>query len=403
MGLEKVIIIGAGIAGPCIAIALQKIGVEASIYEAHEKTAHGVGSFLGLEVNGLDALRTLGVQEAVRAVSVPTPKMVVWSGSGKQLGEFGNSRLPDGTASVTIKRTDLYNVLTQEALRHGIHIEYGKRLVNLEYRGEKVIAMFSDGSAVAGGALVGADGVHSMVRKSVSPDAPTTRYTGLVGTGGITNGIHIEPTPNTFNFVFGKRAFFGYTSPESGVAWWFVNIPWPKEPSQQELGAVSNSEWKQQLLNLFRDDKTPAYKIIESADEEMGRSTMHTMDSPATWYRGRSVLIGDAAHVTSPSSGQGASLAIEDALILAKCIRDRVDLSEAFGIYQQLRHNRIQRVIKATRWANQTKAAGPVSRTFRDAVLPVASRWIGKFSRSEWLLNYHIDFEHPIEQDLMNN
>jgi FAD-dependent urate hydroxylase len=402
MAIGKVIIIGAGIAGPVAALALQKIGVESTIYEAYETTAQGVGSFMTLATNGLDGLRTLGVHDAVKAVAEPTQRMVVFNGSGKRLGEIGNGvALPDGTVNHAIKRSDLYTVLAKEALRRGIRIEYGKRLVDVEQLPNEVIAKFADGSEAVGSVLIGADGVHSRVRQLIDQNAPKARYVGLVGTGGETSGVEIAPMPNEFYMMYGKRAFWGHVVRGDGTVLWFTNVPWAKEPSREELAAIPRAEWKRRLVDLFNDDKSPAKQIIASTEDFADPTPTYDMDPPATWHRGRMVLIGDAAHVTSPSSGQGASLAIEDALVLVRCLRDRAEPSEAFKAYHQLRRERIQRVLKVARQINNSKAAGPLGRTIRDAVFPVFLRFGSKAMANPWLHNYQIDFDRPIDEELI--
>jgi 2-polyprenyl-6-methoxyphenol hydroxylase-like FAD-dependent oxidoreductase len=402
MAIGKVIIIGAGIAGPAAALALQKIGVEATIYEAYETTAHSVGSFMNLATNGLDGLRTLSVQEAVKAVAVPTQRMVMLSGTGKRLGEIGNGiALPDGTVNHTIKRADLYAVLANETLRRGIRIEYGKRLVDVEQRPNEIIAKFEDGSEAVGSVLIGADGVHSLVRQLVDRNAPKARYVGLIGTGGQTSGLEIDPTPNEFHLMFGKRAFWGHIVRGDGTVLWFANVPRAKEPSREELAAIPRAEWKQRLVDLFSDDKSPAKKIIAATKDCDDPTATYDMEPPATWHHGRMVLIGDAVHVTSPSSGQGASLAIEDALVLVRCLRDRDEPSEAFKAYQQLRRERIQKVLKYARKINNSKTAGPLGQTIRDSLFPIILRLAPKAMETKWLHNYHIDFDRPLDDSII--
>jgi 2-polyprenyl-6-methoxyphenol hydroxylase-like FAD-dependent oxidoreductase len=401
MTREKVLIIGAGIAGPVAAMALQKVGIEATIYEAYQTTAHGVGLQMGLAVNGLDGLRTLGIHEAVKAAAIPTPLTVMWNGSGKCLGEVpGGTALSDRTVNVTIRRADLYAVLADEAQRRGIRTEHGKRLVDAEERGREVVAKFADGSEATGSVLIGADGMGSHTRQLIASNAPRPYYVGLIGTGGNAPAIGLSPTPGKFHMMFGKQAFFGHTVLEDGTIWWFANLPWSKEPSQAELAAMPSAIWKPRLAHLFADDKSPASQIIQATRHDLEFLSMHSMEPPKVWYRDRMVLVGDAAHVTSPSSGQGASLAIEDALVLARCLRDRDEPSTAFAAYQQLRHERIQKVIAGARRVNNSKATGPVGRIIRDALFPLFLRWLTKPSTNAWLYNYHIEFDQPISKEL---
>jgi len=130
--------------------------------------------------------------------------------------------------------------------------------------------------------------------------------------------------------IFGKRAFFGYSARPSGEIYWFANVSRREEPTRQELSTITPQAWKRQLLELFVDDAGPATTIIESAGNELGAYPIHDMPTVPTWHRGPIALAGDAAHATSPNSGQGASIAIEDAIVLGEvltrrtCARNRV-------------------------------------------------------------------------------
>src|SRR5689334_21256922 len=129
--MRTALVIGAGIAGPVAAIALQRAGIAATVYEAHENAADEVGAFLTLQVNGIDALRALDVGDVVTGIGFPTPRMRFRSGTGKVLGEVSTGdALPDGTVAVTLRRSDLYRALRDVARRRGIPIEHGRRLVD---------------------------------------------------------------------------------------------------------------------------------------------------------------------------------------------------------------------------------------------------------------------------------
>src|SRR4051794_11499211 len=116
----KAVIIGGGIAGTVSAIALREAGIDAVVHEAYTRTADGVGSFLSLAVNGLDALHSFGLDRLVQSEGCDTPRMTLQSGTGKVLAEFPNGvALPNGMVGQTIKRSDLYVVLRDEATRRG--------------------------------------------------------------------------------------------------------------------------------------------------------------------------------------------------------------------------------------------------------------------------------------------
>jgi FAD-dependent urate hydroxylase len=392
------IVIGCGIGGPVAAMALQRAGIDAVIYEAYEGAADFAGSFLNVASNGLDALRALDVDRQVSSDGFPTPRMVMWSGTGKRLGEVANGlTLPDGTTSLTIKRGLLHRALRGEAVRRGVRIEAGKRLVSVDSQANGVIAHFEDGSDAQGEFLIGADGLHSRVRQIVDAAAPKPRYTGLLSLGGIARNPKVAPTPNAYHMIFGTRAFFGYSARPSGEIYWFANVSRVDEPTRQEFSRITPEAWKRELLELFADDVGPAATILESAGDEMGAYPIHDLPSVPKWHSRRIALAGDAAHATSPSSGQGASLAIEDAIVLAKCLRDVPDRDAAFAAYAQLRRARVEKIVKYSARIGRTKTAGPVGRRMRDLVMPLALKWFANSTAHAWMYTYHIDWTERIE------
>jgi 2-polyprenyl-6-methoxyphenol hydroxylase-like FAD-dependent oxidoreductase len=104
------------------------------------------------------------------------------------------------------------------------------------------------------------------------------------------------------------------------------------------------------------------------------------------------VLVGDAAHAPTPTSGQGASLSIEDGLVLAKCLRDHAEPADAFARYEAARRPRVERIIKAAARNNSSKAAGPVGRVIRDAVLPTVLKLAATSNAQRKIFDYHVDW-----------
>ncbi|MEK8106324.1 NAD(P)/FAD-dependent oxidoreductase [Micromonospora sp. M12] len=399
--MTHALIIGGGVAGPTAAIALQKVGIAATVYEAYATTAHDVGASMGISLNGLDALRTLDAHTVVRDAGFPVPRGVMWLGNGRRLGEgHTGTPLPDGTLPIVIGRYDLYAALRQEALRRGVPIHHGKRLAHIEHRGDQVAAVFTDDTEAVGDLLIGADGIASTTRRFVAPHAPRPRYVGLIGTGGITRDVTAQSDPGVMNMVFGRRAFFASMASTDGSVWWFANLPRAHEPTAADLAATSGSQWQQRMLHAFAADRSPAAPLIRATPPDYTWFPMHDMRTSKRWHRGRVVLIGDAAHVSSPSSGQGASMAFEDAVQLARCLRDRDDPSTAFHAYQRLRADRVSKVLAGARQVNRSKAATGASRVLRDVTFPLFMR---KFSTPEafaWLYDHRIDFDRPIDDQL---
>jgi FAD-dependent urate hydroxylase len=191
--------------------------------------------------------------------------------------------------------------------------------------------------------------------------------------------------------MFGKRAFFGYLVSPGGEVWWFANPPSPSQPGGAELAAPPE-HWKERLIDLFAGDAGPATDIIRHTNA-LAVTNQQDLPRVPTWWRGPMILMGDAAHAASPSSGQGASLAMEDAIVLARCLRD-LPKASAFAAFEQLRRARVERIVARAARMNQTKMPGPIARVVRDLVLPAILRRAGR--SQDWIFNYRIDWEAPV-------
>ena len=387
------LIIGGEIGGTVAAMALQRANIQATVYEAYTHSAGLItGAYLTVAVNGLQALREIGAQHCVLDNGFPSRSITFRSGTGKFLGEVPiGGTLPDGTVTHSMKRNDLYRALYAEAARRGIEIQHEKRLVGAETTpGGGVVARFADGSEARGDVLIGADGIRSAVRPMIDPDAPQPRFTGLGNIGGFTRGAEVDLKPGVYEMIFGKRAFFGYTVSPDGEVWWFANPP-SAELSRAELAAMGTEQWKQRLSELFAGDRGPAVEIISSTDE-LSASNSYDMPNVPVWHRDAMIIIGDAAHAASPSSGQGASMAMEDAVVLAKCLRDLPDAGRAFASYELLRRRRVERVVAEGARAGSNKAVGPIARVLRDLMMPMFLKRQTSNTAQQWLFHYRIDW-----------
>ena len=395
---KRALIIGGGVAGPVAAMALQRASIDGFIYEAYAGGADYAGAFLTFASNGLDALRAIDAHHLVLAEGFPTPRMTIQSGTGKHLGDVPNGgTLPDGTVSQTLKRADLYRALRDEAVRRGANIEYGKRLVDAETSPDvSVTARFEDGTEAEEDLLIGADGIHSRTRRIIDPSAPGTRYIPVLNIGGYTRDVRVQAQPGTFLMVFGKRAFFGYAVHPSGEVWWFANPPRADEPMGAELAAIGTEQWREMLMDLFAGDDSPAVEIIRSTPGKLAGWATYDLPSVPTWHRGSLVIIGDAAHATAPSSGQGASMAIEDAVVLSRCLRDLPDTRQAFAAYERLRRARVERIVAHGARTSNSKAAGPVVRVLRDLMMPLVLKRVARGGSLAWMHDYHIAWDEKV-------
>jgi FAD-dependent urate hydroxylase len=394
---KRALIVGGGVAGPVAAMALRQAGIDSVVYEAYEGGADDIGAFLTFASNGLDALRTIAAHHLVLSEGFPTPRMTIQSGSGKRLGDVPlGGTLPDGTVSQTLKRADLYRALRDEAVRRGARVEYGKRLVGAETTPGGVVARFEDGTEAEGDLLIGADGIHSRTRRIIDPSSPGARYVPVLNIGGYAHAVTVQAEPGTFRMVFGKRAFFGYAVHPSGEIWWFANPPRAVEPTGAELAAIGTEQWREMLMDLFAGDASPAVEIVRSTPGKLAGWATYDLPSVPTWYRGTMIIIGDAAHATAPSSGQGASMAIEDAVVLARCLRDLPDTGRAFAAFERLRRARVERIVAHGARTSNSKAAGPVARVLRDLMMPLILKRVASGNSLMWMHDYHIDWNEKV-------
>jgi FAD-dependent urate hydroxylase len=294
-----------------------------------------------------------------------------------------------------MKRADLYQAIRDETTARGIVVEHGKRLVDAEPAGDGVRALFEDGTDTTGAVLIGADGVYSAVRQLIDPNAPAPTYVGLVNLGGYARGVPVEAEPGSYTLIFGKRAFFGYLLAPDGEVWWFANVPRRDEPARGEVEAIPAEAWQRRLAELYAEDAGPAVRLVQASEIASKASSIHSIPHLPRWRRGRMVVIGDAAHAPTPTSGQGASLAVEDAVVLAKCLRDLPDPQQAFARFEALRRPRVERIIKVAARINSNKTARPLTRVVRDAVLPVILRLTTNSKQVNQQYRYHIDWTTP--------
>jgi 2-polyprenyl-6-methoxyphenol hydroxylase-like FAD-dependent oxidoreductase len=357
-----VLIIGGGIAGAVTAMALQHAGHTPVIYEAYATGADDIGAFLTIMRNGMDALQAIDAHQPVIDAAFPATALELLDGKGNRL-----SLNPMASGAQTIKRAVLYRVLHDEATRRGISLVHGKRLVSASVSGGKVVASFEDGSSASGDVLVGADGVHSATRSIIDPSCPAPRFTGLTVAYGYTRATSFTPATSAYRMISGQSAFFGYTTAPDGETWWFSRAP----------GVDMAHASRELFVSLLSHDETPAAEIVRTTSEPFF-SNAYDVPSTPRWFNERMVLVGDAAHAASPAAGQGASMALEDSVILGKCLRDIPGVQAAFEAYTGLRRARVERLVATS--AEQGNS----------------NRAVSQPSERGWLYDHHIDWDSPV-------
>jgi 2-polyprenyl-6-methoxyphenol hydroxylase-like FAD-dependent oxidoreductase len=392
--VRTALVIGAGIAGPVAAMALLKAGIEATVYEAYPHTSNGIGGTLALAPNGLAALGIVGADDAVRHIATPIPKLAM-SVASKNLGTMPG--IPDLSPLQVVERGDLHRALHDRAVAAGVRFEYGKRLVSVDETATGITAYFADASSVRADILIGADGVRSIVRTLIDPDAPGADYTGMLGFGGFAD-IDIDTEPDTMTFAFGKRAYYLYwPRPGGGVAWG-ANLPSEQYLTLTQARAIPAEDWLRTLRETYAGD-VPGGELAQCTTTETLQvvGALHIMPPVPPWYRGRMVLVGDAVHAPSNSTGQGASLAIESAVQLARCLRDLPTPSSAFAAYERLRRARVEKITARGAKINHSKTPGPVARKVMPLLLPILFKTMNVEKTMGPEQRYTIDWDAPVE------
>ncbi|MEV6774202.1 FAD-dependent monooxygenase [Nocardia sp. NPDC051030] len=391
--IRTAIIIGGGISGPVAAAALHRAGIEARVYEAYPGPAYGIGSNLALAPNGMAALEIVGAADGVRANALPLARQTM--SVGKKLidlpGLVGVEPLRQ------VDRPDLHQVLHDTAAAAGVQFEYNKRLVSVDENADSVTAVFADGSTATADVLIGADGIRSTVRTLVDPNAPGPTYLGMLGFGAYTD-CSFDVPPDSMTFAFGKRAYYLYWAMPDGTVAWGANLPQEKYLSLTEARSVPAEHWLRILRETYADD-TPGAELARNttAEQLITVGALHIMPSVPHWYRGRMVLIGDAIHAPSNTSGQGASMAIESAVELARCLRDIPDPETAFATYEAMRRPRVEAVAARVARMNSHKAAGPIARAAMQVMMPIMFKKMNPEKLYGHEQRFRIDFDAPVQ------
>ena len=393
----QALIVGGGVAGPVTAMALQQAGIESTIFESHPRIDGEVGSYFTVSPNGLDALDAVGALPLATGAGFPTRRNFLWNHAGRHLGTVPlGAPLPDGTVAQTMKRARLTRLLQDEAIRRGIPFEWGRRLTDALVTADgRVVATFADGAQASGDLLVGADGVHSATRHIIDRSAPTGRYVGLTNFGGITRGVMLDAEPEAWHLIFGREAFFGYHATPAGDAVWFANVPRDAIGSS-ERASTTDTAWKDHLIERFARDRGPAVELISAGELELAGDNTYDLGHVPTWHRGPRIVIGDAAHAPAPTSGQGASMAMEDGVVLAKALRDLPKIEDALVAYEKLRRERVEKIVAFGARASSNKAPGALGRMARDFMMRVFFPYIVSDKSLAWLYDHRVEWDRRI-------
>ncbi len=358
----EVIVVGGGVAGTASAIGLRRLGAEVRLYEAYPDPGGEVGSYLSIAANGLHALDELGCLARVQARGYPVARQRMWSGDGKLLGDVPRARIRDDDLhSITLMRAALVAELRLAAQDAGVTVLTGERLVDAaEQAGRRVVARFAGGRTDEADLLVGADGIWSATRALLNPGLAGPQFAGQYTVSGVSTGVDVPA--GIFNIAFCRNGAFLWVRAPGGEVWWQAQV------TSDELPARSGTNWSTRLGDLYRGEPEPL-RIIAGVDRLHPVTVNHFLPEVPVWHSDRLVLVGDAAHPIG--AGQGASMAIEDAVALVAALAAEPVIGTALAGYERSRRPRIREVLKVADDNRRVKKSGPVRRRLERLVMPI--------------------------------
>ena len=351
------LIIGGGIGGLATAVALRQVGIEATVCE-RASALQEVGAGIALWPNATAALARLGVLDAVRETAGPVEGVTIRSTDGRTLTRF--SAAGYATPGLCIHRSELLGLL-RGALPDAA-IVLGHAYIGHSDDGRRVTARFTNETERTADLLVGADGLRSRVRTSVQRDeAPSFRGQTVV------RGVAPRLTaPGEAFETWGDGLRFGLFDVGQERAYWYAAESATAAPRRATVDRAA-------LLDRFRTWHDLICALIEATPEsDLTRYGVHDRAPRRGWSRGRTVVMGDAAHPMTPDMGQGGAMAVEDALALADNLAEARDIAEALRRFERARYRRTARIVRQSRVAGQIGQMTGLRGRARDAWVRVA-------------------------------
>lgn len=360
----KAIVIGGGIGGLTAAIALRRANIGVEVWE-RAPAIREVGAGVSLWANAVKALDQIGAGDALRNQGEKQGSGGLRTQAGITLSQVSLVELEKicGAPTVFIHRAELVALLHEMAGSDCVRL--GAELASFEQTSNGVTALFADGRETRGDLLIGADGLRSRVRQTLFPGSKP-RYAGYTCLRAITKFPH--PSHNAWwGESWGRGVRFGL-APMHGerICWWAVwNAP--------EGEICDPALRKQKALELAEGWHSPLAEVIKSTDPAVViQNDIFDISPLKKWSVGRVTLLGDAAHAMQPNLGQGACQAIEDAVVLAKCLREHTEPSEALSAYERRRLAHANRAITdSDRFGRMAQWENPLMCWLRDQLV----RW----------------------------
>jgi 2-polyprenyl-6-methoxyphenol hydroxylase-like FAD-dependent oxidoreductase len=351
-----IVIAGAGIGGLTLGCALARAGLPFVIFERAAQL-RPAGAGIALSQNAFSALEHLGLEQAARAAGQELAEAAICDQHGRVLLGSKVRELVEG-GTVAMARSDLQAVLLRAL---GTPVQTGRTVRSYRARRGGVVVELEDGAEVKADLLVGADGLHSAVRRLMRGSEPL-RYAGYTSWRAL---VDVElPRPDRMTESWGPGQRFGIAPIGPRRVYWFAVADAP--PGVQDGG-----DPREALLARFAGWHAPIENLIAAADPgQIVRTDIHDRPPIDRWIEGYVTLLGDAAHPMTPNLGQGGCQAIEDAVVLATALVRHKEVLPALLHYQQRRLQRANSfVVRSWRFGQLAHLRPAPMRWLRDHAL----------------------------------
>jgi 2-polyprenyl-6-methoxyphenol hydroxylase-like FAD-dependent oxidoreductase len=342
IGIGKTLVIGGGIGGMCAAIELRKRGVEVDLVEIDAQwRVYGAG----ITISGptLRAFRSVGVVNAIMEQGWCADGLDMCLANGVRIAHLTSPRVggPDVPGAGGIMRPVLARILSEATRAWGTHVRLGVTFSNIEPAGNQVFVSFTDGTRSRYDLVIGADGCNSKVREVLFPNAPKPRFTGQACWRAVV------PRPAEIEHAvmyLGKNVKAGINPVSKDEMYLFFL---DKRDTPEHIGP---EQWPALLRELLAEFHGPVAAIRDSITPESRiiYRPLFALLLEKPWHSGRVVLIGDAAHSTTPHLASGAGIAVVDALVLVDELVKEADVARALERFTDRRFERCRMVVESS-------------------------------------------------------
>ena len=332
---QKIIIIGGGIGGAATALALHQAGFDVTVYERTSELKE-VGAGIALWANATHVLKNLGLLEDAIRVGNPITNYQFNSQTGKELVNVNVDRFD--LPVLGIHRADLHTLLWGNVPKEKFVL--GQVFERFHQAGDKIQADFASGLKVDGDALIGADGLKSRVRGLLLGNNPPI-YRNFTTWRGLTDYIPGEYRSGYIREFFGLGKAFGFMMLGKNRMYWYAAAKAPEAQPDSALGR------KKELQEMYQDWFPEIPELIAATDEaNILKTDLYDRIPTRPWGKLNITLLGDAAHPMLPTLGQGACMALEDAVVITKCLQAQSNIASAFQEYESQRFARTKSIVE---------------------------------------------------------